>query len=279
MALLWLSHEVFPGRCWAATVDHGLRPEARDEAEMVAARCGSAGIPHAILTPSEPISGSIQSAARAVRYALLDKWRRDNALDWLMTAHHADDQLETVLMRLNRASGVAGLAGVRARNGLIVRPLLGWRRAELEALVRDHGLPHAHDPSNADCRFDRVNMRQRLADIDWLDPIAASRSASACADADEALQWMVAKLAREHIQCLGNGSIVLDRYDFPRELQRRLIHHMLQLAEPDAEQPRGDTIDQAVVQLLCGKKVSIGRWLLTGGERWILSPAPPRTAR
>lgn len=243
---------------------------------MVAAWCAAEGVPHAILTPHAPITGSLQSAARAVRYRLLDAWREGQGAECLLTAHHADDQLETMLMRLNRASGVGGLAGVRACNGAVLRPLLGWRRAELMEIVEACKLPHAHDPSNGDMRFDRAALRARLADVDWLDPVAASRSATACAQAEEALQWIVNGIAAEHVEGGEGGPVTLRRTDVPREVLRRLVMLMIARAEPGADQPRADTIDQAIVQTLRGKRASIGKWLLTGGEWWMVSLAPPR---
>lgn len=276
MALLWLAGRAFPGRVHAATVDHRLREEARAEAEMVALWCAGQGLPHSILTPTKPIIGNIQSAARATRYALLEDWRAQNGIDWLLTAHHADDQLETLLMRINRSSGVAGLAGIRARNGVVLRPLLGWRQETLMEIVHKENLPFVLDPSNDDSRFDRVEMRNHLVGVDWLDPVAAARAASACADAEDALAWLVQNLTVQHIHADGEGRWVLDSHDFPREIQRRLIAQLISAADPVSPVPRGETIDQALVQLLCGKKVSIGRWLISGGVRWILYAAPPR---
>lgn len=279
MALLWLAARAFPGQVQVATVDHGLRPDARAEAEMVAAWCRGQGIAHAILTPGRPIGGSVQAAARAARYALLHSWRESEGLAWLLTAHHADDQRETVLMRLNRSSGVGGLAAIRARNGVVVRPLLGWRRAELAAIVEAQRLPHAQDPSNSDERFDRAALRKRLEAVDWIDPVAVSRSAAACADADEALEWMADQLADAHIRADGKGGFTLDRWDFPTEMQRRLVARMLAMAEADGAAPRGETLDRALVRLRAGEKASIGNWLLSGGALWSLRPAPPRRMR
>lgn len=276
MALLWLAARAFPGQVQAATVDHGLRAEARAEAEMVASWCRNAGIAHVILSPDTPIDGSVQAAARVARYALLHRWRREQGLDWLLTAHHADDQCETVLMRLNRSSGVGGLAAIRACHGAVLRPLLGWRRAELAAIVAGQGLPCADDPSNRDERFDRVAMRNRLAGVDWIDPLAVARSAAACADADAALCWMVAQLARDHVEADGAGGFTLSRWDFPTEIQRRLVSHMLSMAEPGATAPRGETLDRALTRMRAGKKASIGNWLLSGGGLWTVRPAPPR---
>lgn len=276
MALLALMHSAFPGQVEAATVDHQLRPESGQEAAMVADWCASRAIPHVILAPASPITGSLQAAAREARYQLLENWRQERGLDWLLTAHHADDQAETLLMRLNRGSGVSGLAGVRARNGRLLRPLLDWRRSELGSIAEQLALPVVHDPSNIDPRFDRVAMRQKLAQADWIDPLAVSRSASAMAEAGQALDWMVDRFAHDHLSRDENGTVRLDRTDLPREIMRRLVLQMLQLADPDVSPPRGETLDQALVQLYAGRKTMIGNLLLQGGMLWTACPAPPR---
>lgn len=275
MALLLLAHTAFPGRVEAATVDHGLRPQSAVEADMVAIWCAAHAIPHATLRPAQPITGNIQSAARAARYALLDAWRADRHLDWLLTAHHADDQLETVLMRLNRGSGVGGLAGVRNRTGAILRPLLDWRKTDLAALAQAAGLPVVHDPSNRDPRFDRAALRAHLADADWLDPLGAARSAAALAEAEAALDWLTRDLAARHVTQDGI-TWRLAATDFPREVQRRLVLHLLAQADPAMPAPRGDTLDRTIDSLRKGGKTSIGDWLLQGGAQWTVRPAPPR---
>ncbi|ALR19894.1 tRNA lysidine(34) synthetase TilS [Sphingobium baderi] len=275
MALLHVSACAFPGRVEAATVDHGLRPESADEAAMVARWCAAQGIAHAILHPVAPRTGNLHDWGRAQRYTLLEAWRVERKLDWLFTAHHADDQLETMLMRLNRGAGIGGLAGVRPQMGHVLRPLLGVRKSVLQALVDTEGLPHVQDPSNADPRFDRSLMRSALADANWLDPLAAARSAAALGEAEEALGWTVDSLADRHLRREGNGWR-LEKSDFPHELQRRLLLRMLAQAAPDASPPRGDSVDRAIAAAMTGQKASLGDWLLIGGAEWILIPAPPR---
>lgn len=275
MALLDIAAQAWPGRVAAATVDHGLRAASADEAAMVAGWCAGRGIAHVTLAPDSAVAGNVQGWARAQRYAVLERWRAGAGLDWILTAHHADDQLETILMRLNRGAGVAGLAGVRARSGRVLRPLLAVRKAQLQAYAEVAGLPHVQDPSNSDPRYDRAALRQALADVDWIDPEAAARSAGALAEAEAALQWATAGLAAAHVHP-STAAWVLDRTDLPRELLRRLLIGMLQAADPDAPPPRGDTLDGAIAAARDGRQASLGHWLLKGGAVWTLSPAPPR---
>ncbi len=275
VALADLAGDCWPGQVAVATVDHGLRPDSSDEAAMVARWCAGRGLPHSVLAPEQPITGSIQAEARAVRYALLDRWADAEGIDWLLTAHHADDQLETLLMRLNRASGLAGMAGVRGRRGRVLRPLLAVRKRDLLAYAKARGLPFVSDPSNADARFDRARLRAHLASADWLDAPSAARTAAALAEAEDALAWTVDAIAAEHVED-GEAALHLLRTDFPREILRRLLLRMLAAVAPDGPVPRGEQIDEALVQLCRGRKLSLGACTVTGGTRWTVVRAPPR---
>ncbi|WP_237487296.1 tRNA lysidine(34) synthetase TilS [Parapontixanthobacter aurantiacus] len=192
LALMLLANEVLRGKIEVASVDHGLRAESADEVRFVAEICEKLGIGHSSLT-IEVAPGNLQAEARRARYDALSHWVISKGLAALATAHHADDQVETLVMRLNRGSGLGGLAGIRPRTVVpgsgvtLMRPLLGWRKAELEALVRASGLKPVRDPSNEDDSFDRVEVRKALADADWIDAEAWSRSAAHLA---EALQFV-----------------------------------------------------------------------------------------
>jgi tRNA(Ile)-lysidine synthase len=152
----------------AATVDHGLRPDSRAEAETVALWAGAIGIPHAVLTwtGEKPVT-RVQERARAARYALLARHAQSLGADVLMTAHHADDQAETILFRLVRGSNIAGLAGMaeRTRRGALIhaRPLIGRSKAELVAFCDTIGQAYFSDPSNEDPRYARTSMRRLSA--------------------------------------------------------------------------------------------------------------------
>ncbi|MCU0729223.1 MAG: tRNA lysidine(34) synthetase TilS, partial [Sphingopyxis sp.] len=223
MALLLLAAECWPGRVAAATVDHQLRVESADEAAMVAGICSEKGIPHVTLTPAAPIIGSLQSAARAARYALLEDWRAAHGLDWLLTAHHADDQLETLIMRLNRRSGIGGLSGVRARRGHILRPLLHLRRDDLANWLHRQNVTAIDDPSNRNPDFDRARLRRALAGVDWFDPQAATDSMAHLADAEDALEWMTAQMVATRLTAADGGTVEIDVTGLPAELLRRLL--------------------------------------------------------
>src|SRR5688500_3817003 len=169
LALLLLAAAARPGLVEAATVDHALRPESRAEAEMVAALCERIGVSHEILTLDWPRAPdrNLQARAREARYHVLGKWALKRGLTMVATAHHLDDQAETLLMRLARGAGVGGLGATRARRPLaegvkLVRPLLGGRKAELADLVAEAGVKPVDDPSNRGPRFDRVRMREWL---------------------------------------------------------------------------------------------------------------------
>ena len=244
---------------------------------MVAAWCAGMNIPHQTLVVEKSISGNVQAQARKARYRLLEAWRVARNLQWLMTAHQGDDQIETVLMRLNRGAGVGGLASIRARQGHILRPLLGFRRAELRDFCRASKIPFADDPSNVDCRFDRARLRQGLAGFDLLDVDRLNRSVEALGQADEALNWATESIAVDQVRRDGD-MLTLERTDLPAAILRRLLERMILSINENAEIPRGPSIDQALVQLLNGKTVTLGDCVVTGGDHWTVRRAPPRRA-
>ncbi|NRD90442.1 tRNA lysidine(34) synthetase TilS [Sphingopyxis sp. BSNA05] len=274
LALLLLALQAYPDRIAAATVDHGLRPAGREEAEFVASICRERGIPHDILRPVIPIRGSIQSAARHARYGLLHDWMKDRNIDWLATAHHADDQLETMIMRILRGSGIDGMSGIREKRTHIIRPLLHFQKSELVSHVAGHGLNPVDDPSNRDQGFDRVRVRNALQDLEGFDTSLASQSASALGDAREAIEWMVERLAEDHLKPTDLGC-TLSRTRFPHEIQRRLLLRCLHSCDP-ALSPRGSQIDQTIIALEKGETVTLGDILCRGGAVWRFQPAPER---
>ena len=153
-----------PDRLRVLTVDHGLRPEAKDEIALVAAQAAALGVDHTVVHWAWDGRGNLQAAARDGRWAAIRDWARMHDLQEVLLGHTADDQVETVLMRLARGSGVDGLAAMFAstqRDGLcLLRPLLAIARADLRAWLAAERIAWCDDPSNKDPRFDRVRARQ-----------------------------------------------------------------------------------------------------------------------
>ena len=278
MALLWLMAALLPGQVRAATVDHGLRQGSDEEARMVAGFCAREHIPHDTLRPPAPIRGSLQAAARAERYRLLEVWRQEHGIAHILTAHHADDQLETIVMRLNRASGVGGLAAIRARNGFVLRPLLDWRRDELVRIAFDNDIPFVDDPSNADDRFDRARLRHALRSQTTLDVEAAARSARWLAEADEAIDWAVERLIASWPEASDIAVIRDDNY--PPEIFRRVVTRRLRSNDGQLR-VRGASLDGVIAAMKAGRRAMVGALLIDAvpgfeGAIWRISAAPRR---
>ncbi|TNF59649.1 MAG: tRNA lysidine(34) synthetase TilS [Rhodobacteraceae bacterium] len=239
----------------AATVDHGLRPEAAGEAAFVAKLSRDLGVAHDILRwQGWDGAGNLQAEARAARYRLLTDWARGKGIAVLALGHTADDQAETVLMRLARAGGVNGLSGIPARrmqDGItLLRPCLGLMRAELRDYLRAQGVAWIEDPSNEDARFERVRARATLAALHPLGIEAATLAEVArnMSEAREALDWYTFLAARDMVQIDG-GDVLIDRRQFrtlPGEIARRLLGHALLWIGGGVFSPRGPAMRDAL---------------------------------
>lgn len=286
VALLLLARAAYPERIEAATVDHGVRTESAGEARLVSDLCAGLAVPHASLIVEVPRGGEgLQGEARRARYAALSDWAASRGIAAICTAHHADDQAETILMRLQRGSGVGGLAGVRPvrRDGpglLVVRPLLGWARAELAEVVRLSGVSAVVDPSNADTRFDRAAMRQFLSANPQLEASRLSRSATSLAEADDALEWMADLLEGERC-ARTDGEWRIDTSGLPREVARRLLARTVAAVrrEHDLDPPwtGSEDVENLMRCLEAGDAATLaGTMANAKGAVWRIRIAPPR---
>jgi tRNA(Ile)-lysidine synthase len=281
LAMLLLAEAAIPGQFEVATVDHGLRPQAADECAMVVRVCAERGIPCEVLKVAVP-PGNVQAKARDVRYEALGDWAGDRDLSAIATAHHADDQAETLLMRLNRGSGLSGLAGVRERglaSGAVhlvpaIRPLLRFRRSELAEVVSGSGLNAVEDPSNQDDRFERTRIRKAIADNDWLDPLALTDSAAHLAEVDEQLQIFTAHTWLEDV-ALAEGEV---RYRRDWHRHPPVDFAIVRLAiRALGKEPRGQDAARLVAQLRRRKSGNVAGVLATvEGDDWVFRREPPR---
>ncbi len=175
-------------RLLAAHVDHRLDPGSPARATAAERLALGLGVPFRLLVAAPPAAGARvassdgpEAGARRRRYALLEELRRSTSARYLLTAHHAGDQAETVLLRLAHGSGLAGLAGIRPRQGTLLRPLLAHGRDELAAAVTAAGLVPVDDPTNRDLEVPRNRLRHGL--LPALGGDTAARQAIAVGDA------------------------------------------------------------------------------------------------
>jgi tRNA(Ile)-lysidine synthase len=153
-------------RLEVATIDHGMRPEARAEGELVRARALALELPwhglHVDVAAARRGRASLQDAARRVRLAALEELAARRGAARVALGHQADDQAETVLFRVVRGTGLAGLAGIPYARAPFIRPLLDVTRAEVGRYLKRRSIPFVDDPSNADPRFARARIRHGL---------------------------------------------------------------------------------------------------------------------
>jgi len=231
LAQRWRRRRTHGPELIAATVDHGLRPGSRAEADAVGALARRLGLSHEILRwrGAKPKTG-IEAAAREARYRLLAELARRRGAEAIATAHTLDDQAETVLMRLAAGSGPAGLAGMRPRDVrsrvVLLRPFLHVRKSRLVATLTRAGIAWADDPMNADPAFARARLRAAGAVLarEGLTPERMGRLAERMARYEEAVVAGV-ELACARVadpQCPGrlDGRALVE---LPEEIALRLL--------------------------------------------------------
>ncbi len=233
-AAQWYGRGVPAGTSFfVATIDHGLRAESRAEAEMVGRWAQALGLPHEILVwqGAKPRT-RIQERARTARYALLRAHARSLGADYLLTAHHADDQAETILFRLMRGSGIGGLAGMQnmtKQDGIVLyRPLLGVPKKQLVDYCDAYAQPYFRDPSNENSAFARTRLRAILPILKaaGLDAAGLARLGRRAARAEGALA-AEAHLALAKLERIASPDIVhisaASLRDLPEEILLRVI--------------------------------------------------------
>ena len=303
IALMWLAarwrRALMRGpRLIAITVDHGLRPEAAREARNVKKLATQLDLPHRTLrwTGAKPKAG-LPAAARAARYRLLAQAARASGATHILTAHTRDDQAETLLMRMLRGSGIAGLAAMAReseREGVwLARPLLDVPKSQLVATLNKAKLVFADDPTNRDAAYTRPRLRALMPALaeEGGDSRNLARLASRLARANAALEVLVDGAERylalrDRTDAARFGFDAAAFAGLPEEIRLRLLKRAIDHAghEGPAELGKLETLlgalDRGIAegrpklkQTLAGAAIS-----LIGG-RIHVDPAPPRRGR
>ncbi|VAW13560.1 tRNA(Ile)-lysidine synthetase [hydrothermal vent metagenome] len=236
----WAAEDGPRPRLHMLTVDHGLRPQAADEARAVAAWAAGVGLDHTVLTANKPPPRSgIQAWARDLRLRLMGEWVVSHGAEGVVLAHHREDQAETLAMRLARGSGLAGLGAMRGEavvgNLRLYRPLLGVARARLRATLESLGQPWVEDPGNSDPCHERVRLRQALAADGalaelGLAPTALAAAAGRLGRADAAIEHYVNRCLEVAATVDRSGYATVDGKAFaaaPEEVRLRVLARLI----------------------------------------------------
>ena len=242
----------------AVTVDHGMQ---RDSASWTD-HCGdfASGLDVDFIARRVTVDlesgGGAEAAARDARYGALRSVLTDG--DWLLSAHHLDDQAETVIYNLLRGSGTSGLAGIpRARRlgcGWLVRPLLDVPRRELQAYADEQGVKYVSDPSNLDQQFDRNYIRHEILprlDARWPDAAGRIRRSASLAREATTLLAELAEIDRRQFADRSDRLSIRALAKLPPERQRNLLRYLiLELGLPA---PGAVHLEQIVNELILAR--------------------------
>ncbi len=214
-------------------VDHQLRPDSAADARFVRDLGARLGVPVEVATVEVATRGSLEAAARQARYAALDACADRIGADRIAVGHTADDQAETVLMRLIEGTGARGLAGIPPVRGRVIRPLLECRRAVLVEELGRAGLPWVEDETNRDPKFLRNRIRHELLPLlagSYSPGIAGAlaRAAARVREAVEALERVAAR-ELERLSVVGDAAVILPLGEL-RALPRQVAAEVLRQA-------------------------------------------------
>jgi tRNA(Ile)-lysidine synthase len=293
LALLVLAHEHAiasgtTGSFVVYTVDHGLRPEAAQEAADVVAIASGLGFAARLLRweGAKPSTG-LAAAARTARYRLIGAAMSEDGCCGLVTAHHLGDQAETVLMRLAHGSGLEGLSGMapeaEVEGVTVLRPLLAVDPEALAALVAAKGLTPARDPSNLDRDYERVRWRQMLPQLAalGLDARRLALFARRAAEAEAALTAMTAQ-ALGNVTVSADGSTAqLERAmlaELPTAIATRLMQRLIGDIGGGRKRHALGQVEALVERVVQGPaRVTLHGCLISAGPRLIrIGREPPR---
>lgn len=233
LAAKWRSSLKRGPRLLVVTVDHGLRKEAAAEAKAVASVARALKLEHAILRWRGPKpSTGLPAAAREARYRLLASAAQKAGAKHILTGHTSDDQAETLLMRMSRGSGLAGLGAMQrqaVRGDVVIgRPFLGIAKARLVATLLKAKIGSADDPTNRDLSFTRPRFRQLMPLMarEGLDSRNLGRLAQRLSRANAALEAVVGVMERAIGRVGAGDTIEIDARAFatlPDEIALRLL--------------------------------------------------------
>ncbi|PIR33791.1 MAG: tRNA lysidine(34) synthetase TilS [Alphaproteobacteria bacterium CG11_big_fil_rev_8_21_14_0_20_44_7] len=269
MALAYLAAKSYD--VTALIIDHGIREESAEEAHKSAEILSDLGITSHIITIDKEFGSNLQAEARKLRYQLMTDYCKAHNITHLATAHHADDNAETVLLKLARGSGVDGLSGIRAQteiNGIqIIRPLLPITKSRLISTLEEVNISWMEDASNHTDKYARNKLRMALAGLEDAELIT-SRINDMAENMRRVRDYLEMQTEQAYAECVeeGDNHLILDRDKFNSlhdEIAFRLLITLIdKLAKPEYR-PRFEKLKKLRSSILNGEKKTLANLIFT----------------
>ena len=247
------------GEIVCITIDHKLRVESSNEAIKVGNILRDLSIKHYIIEWfGKKTKSNLQEKARIARYNLLTDYCHQHNIEYLATGHQRNDQAENFIIRADHGSGVYGLAGIPTIGEFnkikIIRPLLEFKKEELQALLKEENIEWIEDPSNQNEHFMRVKVRKLLNEYpEWIDKLA--NISNNLSKAKECIEYMLKKSITELVTFPSQDMVLIELLGFnqlPQEIRFRMISTMLQNIGSKDKPARAERIERLLNKVAAG---------------------------
>ena len=272
----------FKNKIFVLIVDHKMRQESSKEAQKVKMMLKKKGINSVVLTwKGKKPSQNIQLQARKIRYELISNYCLKHNVNYLITAHHQDDQIENFFIRLFRGSGLTGLSSMAessnySDNLKIIRPFLNFTKLELQAVTMDYFKSYINDPSNENEKFLRTRIRKYRKDLfqEGLDTKKISKTVDNLMIAKNALDFYKNKALNNNVSFLSKNNCIINSKIFDEEANQiifKLISDVLSLVAGSYYPPRSKKILNLInrLKLKKFKKCTLGGCVLEKKDGFI----------
>lgn len=213
---------------FAINFEHGIRGDKSvKDSQFVRAWCETNGVECLSITLDTPAYAkekglTIEQGARELRYFHFDKLLQEGKCDYVALAHHNDDQVETILMRLFRGTGVRGLKGMSEVSGKYVRPLINYTREDIDKYVNENNIPFVEDETNKDEGYTRNYIRSQLKELKKRFPTIGESIARLSRSATEIDEYLLAQIG--DIEMIdGECTMDIDEFDTPATAKRKIL--------------------------------------------------------
>ena len=286
MCLLYWLHEIGV-KFTCLHVNHRLRKEADIETEYVKDVCANLGIPcHIFYWDEEKPEKGLEAAAREARYKMMTDFCHENSIEYLVTAHQSDDQIETFLMNLSRGSGLYGLSAMlpeSERNGIkILRPMLDVSRSEIKKYCEDNNIKYFVDSMNSDEHYTRVKIRQNRHVLNDDLGISDARILLAVQNLARTREWMDNYIAgRVDLVLRSWGALFVSSFlfDEAEEIRLKFLGTLIQKIGGNNYPVRLNSLEKALSNLKMDCKFTLGHCTIRRlNDKILIVPEGKRTS-